>query len=88
MKTQLKREPQGIDWGDGAVMNCKWGGVLLADVLKKAGVKTGDGKGLHVQFASYQQKCEEEGWFGGSVGLERCMKADAEVLLATEVSYS
>lgn len=33
MRTRLK-EVQGIDWGDGAVMNCRWGGVRVCDVLR------------------------------------------------------
>ena len=37
MRTRLK-EVSGIDWFDGAVMNCQWSGPLLCDVLRSVGV--------------------------------------------------
>ena len=37
MRTRLK-EVSGIDWFDGAVMNCRWSGPLLCDVLRSVGV--------------------------------------------------
>ncbi|EGE84109.2 sulfite oxidase [Blastomyces dermatitidis ATCC 18188] len=38
MRTKLK-EVVGLDWMDGAIMNCAWRGPRLRDVLLKAGVK-------------------------------------------------
>jgi sulfite oxidase len=38
MRTEIK-EVQGIDWYDGAVMNCVWKGPRLKDVILTAGVK-------------------------------------------------
>ncbi|KKZ65697.1 sulfite oxidase [[Emmonsia] crescens] len=38
MRTKLK-EVVGLDWMDGAIMNCTWRGPRLRDVLIKAGVK-------------------------------------------------
>ena len=35
MRTKIK-EVQGLDWFDGAVMNCKWTGPRLKDVLIRA----------------------------------------------------
>lgn len=35
MRTEIK-EVEGIDWFDGAVMNCKWRGPRLRDVLMDA----------------------------------------------------
>lgn len=84
MRTMLK-EVDGIDWGDAAVMNCKWKGPRLRDILLRAGVKE-DREGLHVGFSSYKVKCQEDDWFGGSVPLERCMREDGEAILALEVS--
>lgn len=98
MRTELK-EVQGIDWGDGAVMNCKWRGPRLRDVLLRAGVEA---KGtqqsqesskdaatppgtMHVAFASYQVPCQEDSWYGGSIELARAMREDAEVILALDV---
>jgi sulfite oxidase len=86
MRTMLK-EVQGIDWGDAAVMNCKWRGPRLRDVLLRAGVRSGqNGPGLHVQFSCYQVKCQEDGWFGASVSLERCLGEDGDAILSLQVS--
>lgn len=91
MRTMLK-EVQGIDWGDAAVMNCRWRGPRLRDVLLRAGIRESgqgkEGKELHVAFSSYQVKCQDESWFGGSVPLERCMREDGEAILALEVFIS
>jgi sulfite oxidase len=61
MRTKLK-EVSGIDWFDGAVMNCKWTGPLLKDVLEKAGVKVEDDKlnEAHVAFSCYQTVTQED----------------------------
>ena len=85
MRTFLK-EVDGIDWGDGAVMNCEWRGPLLRDVLQKAGVdKLKQGTG-HVAFASYHTEVQQDSWYGGSIPLDRCLSEDAEVIVALEVS--
>lgn len=84
MRTQLK-EVQGIDWLDGAVMNCKWGGPRLRDVLIAAGVDVQDTKRRFVAFECYQVECQDDTWFGSSVELERCMSVEDEVILALEV---
>lgn len=34
----MLKEVEGIDWGDAAVMNCRWKGPRLRDVLHRAGV--------------------------------------------------
>lgn len=84
MRTFLK-EVDGIDWGDGAVMNCIWKGPRLRDVLLRAGVNmSGSGK-AHVAFASFQVKCQEAEWYGGSIELDRAMREDGDVILALEV---
>lgn len=91
MRTQLK-EVQGIDWLDGAAMNCKWKGPRLRDLLITAGVHLGQEgaekkkkKKRYVSFECYQVECQDDTWFGGSVELERCMSLDDEVILALEV---
>ncbi len=79
----LQKEVSGIDWGDGAVMNCRWRGPLLRDVLIRAGPNlVGE---AHVAFACYATNVEEDTWYGGSIELERGLSADAEVILALEV---
>ncbi|RDW92868.1 putative sulfite oxidase [Aspergillus mulundensis] len=84
MRTMLK-EVEGIDWGDAAVMNCKWRGPRLRDVLRRAGVEQGR-KGLHAAFSSFQVQCQEDKWFGGSVELERALDEKADVILALEMN--
>ncbi|KKK17652.1 hypothetical protein ARAM_002929 [Aspergillus rambellii] len=77
MRTMLK-EVEGIDWGDAAVMNCKWKGPRLRDILHRGGVCKAR-PGLHVAFSCYQVQCQDAGWFGGSVDLERALSIDAEM---------
>ncbi|KAL4760425.1 putative sulfite oxidase [Aspergillus foveolatus] len=86
MRTMLK-EVEGIDWGDAAIMNCKWRGPRLRDVLHRAGVDQYKGRpGLHVAFSSFQVPCQEDEWFGGSVELERGLDEEADVILALEMN--
>jgi len=89
MRTRVK-EVQGVDWFDAAIMNCKWEGPRLCDVLRRAGIQ--DGQPLHgqvprehVQFASYSQKTQEDEWYGGSIPFERAMREDMDVILAVKV---
>ena len=84
MRTFLK-EVSGIDWGDGAVMNCTWKGPRLRDVLTEAGIKLLVEKTGHVAFASYYTKVQDDDWYGGSILLSRAMREDADVILALEV---
>ena len=87
MRTLL-REVEGIDWGDAAVMNCKWKGPRIRDVLLRAGLKdkTSDSRsGKHVAFASYQVKCQDDEWYGASVPLNICLREDGDAILALEV---
>jgi len=91
MRTQLK-EVEGIDWGDAAVMNCRWKGPRLRDVLMHAGVKdqgsddvVAEKDQVHVAFACNAVKVQEDDWYGASVPIERAMKHDADIILALEV---
>lgn len=87
MRTEMK-EVNGIDWFDGAVMNCKWRGPRLRDVLLKAGVEIERAKwaDAHVAFACHQTPCQDDEWYGASIPLARAMSEDADVLVALEVS--
>lgn len=90
MRTLVK-EVQGIDWGDAAIMNCKWKGPRLRDVLLRTGLRVNSAdqrSGLHVAFASYQVKCQDEEWFEASVPLEMCFPVERDAILALEVSIS
>lgn len=87
MRTQLK-EVQGIDWGDGAVMNCAWTGPLLRDVLGQAGVeeRAAGAAPLHVCFSTRAQPTQDDAYYGGSIGLGRALDGAAEVVLALQMN--
>ncbi|KAI5292431.1 hypothetical protein KEM55_007797 [Ascosphaera atra] len=80
------KDLRGLNWCDGAIMNCRWRGPRLRDVLIKAGVSPdADTSGLHAVFSCYQTLCEDDDHFGGSIELWRAMSVDAEVILALQV---
>lgn len=87
MRTKLK-EVNGIDWFDGAVMNCKWRGPLLRDVLLKAGIDVQEErwKDAHVAFACFQTPCQDDEWYGASIPLSRAMDRESSVILALEMN--
>jgi sulfite oxidase len=87
MRTLLK-EVDGIDWCDGAVMNARWRGPRLRDVLNRAGVALTEQEkeSAHVAFACFQTECQDDGWYGGSIEFERSMSIEGEVILALDVS--
>ena len=98
MRTRLK-EVQGIDWSDAAILNAKWEGPLLRDVLLWAGVDDSEPpqngsttesqngeEQMHVQMACYQVETQQDSWYGGSIPLWRAMSAEMEVVLALKVS--
>lgn len=85
----MLQEVEGIDWGDAAVMNCKWKGPRIRDVLLRAGLRdeaADPDREMHVAFACYQVRCQDDDYFGSSVTLERCMREDGDAILALEVS--
>ena len=84
MRTNLK-EVDGIDWGDGAVMNCSWKGPRLSEVLRRAGIKVENRIKAHVAFSCFQTQVQQDSWYGGSIELERAMKDEYDVILALEV---
>lgn len=87
MRTKLK-EVSGIDWFDGAVMNCKWTGPLLVDVLNKARVNVAQEKWqqAHVAFSCFQTPTQEDEFYGASIPLSRAMDADSSILLALQMN--
>ena len=84
----LLKEVQGIDWFDAAVMNCKWKGPRLRDVLLRAGLRVNSTPNckIHVAFSCYQVKCQEDDWYGSSEPLEQCLQTERDAILALEVS--
>ena len=86
MRTRI-REVQGIDWFDAAIMNAKWQGPLLADVLQGAGIdSSAKDKSLNVQFACYQTPTQEDSWYGSSVSLKRALDSEMEIVLALKMN--
>ena len=87
MRTTIK-EVNGLDWFDGAVMNCKWSGPRLNDVLEHAGIslKQSEMETAHVAFACYATPCQEDTWYGASVPLPRALRADMDIILALEMN--
>ncbi|KAF2140163.1 uncharacterized protein K452DRAFT_299556 [Aplosporella prunicola CBS 121167] len=87
MRTTLK-EVQGIDWADGAVMNCSWRGPLLRDVLAQAGIALPSAAqaSAHVAFACHSNPCQEASWYGSSIPLARALDPAADVLLALDMN--
>jgi sulfite oxidase len=89
MRTKLK-EVSGIDWFDGAVMNCKWTGPLLADVLAQAGLKIKEGdeewEKAHVAFSCFQTPTQEDEFYGASIPISRAMDRDSAVVLALRMN--
>lgn len=87
MRTKLK-EVSGIDWFDGAVMNCKWSGPLLCDVLAEADIKLDEAqwKDAHVAFSCYQTPTQDDNFYGASIPLSRAMNPESSILLALEMN--
>ena len=85
MRTQLK-EVQGIDWFDGAVMNCKWRGPRLRDILQHAKPTLPSNTKGHVAMACYATPCQDDTWYGASIELSRALREDADVILALEMN--
>ncbi|KAG7089676.1 hypothetical protein E1B28_011335 [Marasmius oreades] len=76
----------GVNWLDGVLANCTWGGVRLRDVLEHIGVQTNSNNPMHVCFASYATPCQDDTYYGASVPLEKAMSLEDDVLLAYEMN--
>lgn len=77
---------QGVPWSDGVIANCRWGGVLLSDLLKHVGVAT-EGN-FQVCFDSHATLCQDDTYYGASIPLAKAMAEDSVVLIAYEVCRS
>ncbi|KAJ4293469.1 hypothetical protein N0V90_008752 [Kalmusia sp. IMI 367209] len=87
MRTKLK-EVNGIDWFDGAVMNCSWTGPLLSSVLAPASIAVPQSKwkDAHIAFACFQTPTQEDEWYGASVPLSRVMDLSCGIILALQMN--
>lgn len=75
----------GVPWADGVVANCRWGGVLLSEVLKLAGAPAGENH--YVCFESNATLCQDDTYYGASILAPKAYE-DGAVLLAYEVCYA
>ena len=85
----LVKPVKGVPWGAGAIGNAQWGGVLLSDVLKLAGLKT---EAKHVWFEGLDQIKRKNGIipFGASIPIARAMddqEARPGALLTTHMNH-
>ncbi|KAI5305051.1 glycogen synthase isoform 1 [Ascosphaera pollenicola] len=86
------KDLHGLNWMDGAVMNCQWKGPRLRDVLIKAGVaaeptsRDEDPASMNVAFACYHELCEDDDFYGGSIDLARALAIDSDVILALQMN--
>ncbi len=75
--------PGEVPWGAGAIGNAHWTGVMLADILNFAGVKTGADYVAFTGVDQVIQKGRDVG-FGGSIPLDKA--TNDHVLLAYEMN--
>ncbi|KAJ9634004.1 hypothetical protein H2204_006551 [Knufia peltigerae] len=91
MRTRIK-EVVGVDWFDGAVMNCAFEGPLVRDILLAAGVGEEDGAmprnvvPKHIHFANHGGKTQHDEWYGGSIPFARAMDLEMDVILAVKMN--
>ncbi|TFK40068.1 Oxidoreductase, molybdopterin-binding domain-containing protein [Crucibulum laeve] len=78
------KKVHGVPWADGVIANCKWGGVLLRDLLQHTGVQL-DGN-MHVCFSSYATLCEDDGYYGASIPMNKVLGAADDVMIAYEMN--
>lgn len=74
---------QGVPWSDGVISNCRWGGILVSDLLKYIGLST-EGN-AHVCFESHATLCQDDTYYGASIPVAKCLSKESTVMLAYEV---
>ncbi len=81
----LIKPVSGVPWGAGAIGNATWGGAVLSEILKKAGIKDG---AQHVWFEGVDeiQHGGEIIGFGGSIPLDKAL-ADTGTMPGALVAY-
>jgi len=93
------RQTIGFNWGPSGVSTNVWKGVLLRDLLLKAGVKDKDMDGKHVEFIGIEDlpnkvgpgPFKDEQWgkavkYGTSIPLARAMNPAYDVLIAYQAN--
>mmetsp|Transcript_16638 Transcript_16638/g.35998 ORF Transcript_16638/g.35998 Transcript_16638/m.35998 type:complete len:572 (-) Transcript_16638:113-1828(-) len=77
---------KGLDWNAGAIGNATWGGVMLRDVLKEAGLSEEDARVAHIHFVGLDQDADTKEVYAASVPVEVAMNPAGDVLLAYEMN--
>eukprot|EP00546_Thalassionema_frauenfeldii_P009872 CAMPEP_0178920376 /NCGR_PEP_ID=MMETSP0786-20121207/14971_1 /TAXON_ID=186022 /ORGANISM="Thalassionema frauenfeldii, Strain CCMP 1798" /LENGTH=904 /DNA_ID=CAMNT_0020594437 /DNA_START=27 /DNA_END=2741 /DNA_ORIENTATION=+ len=93
------RQTIGFNWGPSGISTNVWKGVLLRDLLVKAGVSTKNMRGKHVEFVGAEDlpnkvgpgPFPEEPWgksvkYGTSVPLARAMNPAYDIIVAYEAN--
>jgi len=87
MAERKHKDVEGLMWEEGTICNARWGGVRLRDLLGQLSLdQSRNQQGLHVCFASNVTACQDDGWFGASIPLEKVMDEEGDVLVAYEVN--
>jgi DMSO/TMAO reductase YedYZ molybdopterin-dependent catalytic subunit len=77
---------EGIKWGDGTLLNAKWSGYRVRDIINAVGIREEDKeKTLHICFAAEDAPTEAEPWYGASVPVDLTLESERCALLATHV---
>ncbi|PPQ91010.1 hypothetical protein CVT25_013935 [Psilocybe cyanescens] len=77
------RPVHGVPWADGVIANCRWGGVLLSELLKLVGLNMQEN--LHICFESHSTLCQDDTFYGASIPLAKAME-NGSVILAYEMN--
>ncbi|KAF9474675.1 molybdopterin binding oxidoreductase [Pholiota conissans] len=75
---------QGVPWSDGVISNCRWGGILLSDLLNYVGVSTQDN--TQVCFESHATLCQDDTYYGASIPLAKAMSEDTAAMICYEMN--
>lgn len=90
MADVTQKDVEGIKWGEATIANVRFTGVPLRNVLFAAGLSCKDDpnaiRKLHVCFASHVSECQDDGWYGASIPLEKALDESGDVMVALEVS--
>jgi sulfite oxidase len=79
------KKVKGLEWEGQAIGTAVWGGVLLADVLRAAGLQAGDPAVQHIQFEGLDADLAGDR-YGASIPAQRALDPATEVLLAYEMN--
>lgn len=79
------KQIKGLEWTGAAIGTAVWGGVLLRDVLKHAGLEETDPEVAHIQFEGLDSDITGA-TYGASIPLSKAMDPNGDVLLAWEMN--